>query len=156
MFSSPSYVWTILSTATPSQPSALALDNIGATWARISWTAPLMADSPISRYEIIAREVDGSGVVTGTTTTTATFFNVTGLLPATTYMLTVVAISEGGDVIAKSPESESTTLTTRVTGISFKYRYQYNQVYFRLEVVTQDLGHETSLILSSLSRYIAT
>ena len=115
-----------------------------------------MADSPISRYEIIAREVDGSGVVTGTTTTTATFFNVTGLLPATTYMLTVVAISEGGDVIAKSPESESTTLTTRVTGISFKYRYQYNQVYFRLEVVTQDLGHETSLILSSLSRYITT
>ena len=59
-----------------------------------------MAASPISHYETIAREMDGKGVVTVTTFTSSTFLNVTGLLPGTTYNLTVVAVSEGGDVIA--------------------------------------------------------
>ena len=76
-----------------------------------------MADSPISRYQIIGREVGGQGVVTESTTTNATFFNITGLLPATTYSFTVVAISEGGDVIAVSPESPAIQDTTRFTGV---------------------------------------
>ena len=86
------------------------MENIGATWASISWTAPLTANSPISHYEVIAREMDGQGVATMTTPNAATFLNVTGLLPGTAYELTVVAVSEGGDVIARSPESSSLLL----------------------------------------------
>ena len=78
----------------------------------------MMADSPISRYQIIGHEVSGAGIVVENTTTNATFFNITGLLPATTYSFTVVAISEGGNVIATfSPESIAIQDTTGVTGI---------------------------------------
>ena len=84
----------------------------------MSWTAPLIADSPISRYEITARSFENSaGVVMASTMSSVTFLNVTGLLPGTTYELTVVAVSEGGDVITKGPESESAQATTKVTGI---------------------------------------
>ena len=107
----------LLSPATPGAPSVLAIENIGATWARICWDPPLMADSPISRYQIIGREVSGAGIVVENTTTNATFLNITGLLPATTYSFTVVAISEGGDVIATSPESMAIQDTTGVTGM---------------------------------------
>ena len=105
-------------TATPGPPSNPTIKDVGATWVHICWTAPLVADSPISRYEIIARIVNSPiGVVIVSTVSSVTFFNVTGLLPATTYTLTVVAISEGGDVMARSPESESIQAMTEVTGI---------------------------------------
>ena len=58
-------------------------------------------------------------VIAVTTSTNATFFNVTGLLPGTTYELTVVAVSQGGDVVATSEarmRSNSATTTTRLTG----------------------------------------
>jgi hypothetical protein len=107
----------LLSPATPDPPSVPAVENIGATWARICWDAPTMANSPISRYQIIGREVGGAGIVVENTTTNATFFNITGLLPATTYSFTVVAISEGGDVIATSQESMAMQDTTGFTGM---------------------------------------
>ena len=56
-------------------------------------------------------------MVTLATSTPATFYNVTGLLPGTTYELTVVAVSEGGDVIVRSPDSASVVLTTTFTGV---------------------------------------
>ena len=40
------------------------------------------------------------------TNTNVTSFNITGLLPGTVYELTVVAVSEGGNVTARSPESD--------------------------------------------------
>ena len=108
-----------------------SVENISATWASISWTAPLMAESPISHYEIIVREVDGQGTVTATTSTSTTLSNVTGLLPGTAYKLTVVAVSEGGNVMARSPESAFVIVTTGVTGIYLKQSPWL--VYFRLE-----------------------
>ena len=42
--------------------------------------------------------------------------NVTGLLPGTTYELTVMAVSQGGDVIARSQPSDPIVDTTSVTG----------------------------------------
>ena len=81
-----------------------------------------MADSPITRYEIIARFLDNSaGMVTVSTVSSVTIFNVTGLLPGTAYELTVVAVSEGGDVIARSLESESVRATTENTGMPILY-----------------------------------
>ena len=100
----------------PGQPTQLFVDSIGATWALISWTAP-SGDSMISRYEILAREVNGSGLVNVTTGNNSTFFNVTGLLPATTYSLSVVAVSEVDGIVARGNESESTWDTTGVTGL---------------------------------------
>ena len=100
----------------PGQPTQLSVDSIGATWALICWTAP-SGDSMISRYEILAREVDGSGLVNVTTGNNSTFFNVTGLLPAITYSLSVVALAEGGDVVARGSESEPEVDMTGVTGV---------------------------------------
>ena len=96
------------------------MDTIGATCALISWTAP-SGDSMISRYEILAREVNGSGLVNVTTGNNSTFFNVTGLLPATTYSLSIVAVAEGGDVVARGNESESSQSTTGLTGVYTQY-----------------------------------
>ena len=56
-------------------------------------------------------------MVTVSTMSSVTAFNATGLLPGTAYELSVVAVSQGGDVIAKSPESEPAQATTEVTGI---------------------------------------
>ena len=92
------------------------MDSIGATWALICWTAP-SGNSMISRYEILAREVNGSGLVNMTTGNNSTFFNVTGLLPATTYSLSVVALAEGGDIVARGSESEPEVDMTGVTGV---------------------------------------
>ena len=55
-------------------------------------------------------------IVVRNTTTNATFFTVTDLLPGTTYELTVVAVSQGGDIIAMSEPSGPETATTDVTG----------------------------------------
>ena len=85
----------------------------------VCWGRPFNAESLISRYEITARPANVDiAMVTVTTTNNSTFFNVTGLLPGTTYDLTVVAVSQGGDVIARSQESEPVRgIITGVTGV---------------------------------------
>ena len=46
--------------------------------------------------------IHGGNLVTMNTSTkfNATYYNVTGLLPGTTYELTVMAVSQGGDIFA--------------------------------------------------------
>jgi hypothetical protein len=109
-----------LYTAIPGQPQSLSVDRVEATSIRICWQAPLMADSPISFYSISARNLNStSGVdelVMRNTTTNATFFTVTDLLPGTTYELYVVAVSQGGDVVARSQPSGPETTATDITG----------------------------------------
>ena len=56
--------------------------------------------------------------MTSNTISNETFYSVTGLLPGTTYELTVVAVSQGGDVIAESQPSGPIVNTTGVTGSS--------------------------------------
>ena len=104
-----------------------------------------MADSPISCYEIIAREVDGSGVVTVTTTTNITFFNVTGLLPGTIYELTVVAIYEDGNITTKSPESDSVVMGVTSSGISMHTLHVHHEIQ-RVHLYTYYLNHIYSLL----------
>ena len=55
-----------------------------------------------------------------------TFYSVTGLLPGTTYELTVVAVSQGGDVIAESQASIPIVNTTGVTGLSIEAKTKSN------------------------------
>ena len=92
--------------APPDQPSIPTIESSGANWVHISWTAPFVAHSPISYYEVIVRTVDSSEIMSTETNTSVTNFNITGLLPGTAYELTVVAVSEGGNVTARSPESD--------------------------------------------------
>ena len=74
-----------------------------------------MADSPISYYEIIVREVNSDEIVTITTSTNITNFNVASLLTGISYELIVVAISEDGNITARSLESRSVVII--VTGM---------------------------------------
>ena len=76
-----------------------------------------MADSSILHYEIIARVVGHGERRVLETDTNITSFNVTGLLPGTTYELTVVAVSQEGDINAKSVESDSVVFEVIRRGI---------------------------------------
>ena len=79
-----------------------------------------MYTSPISFYIVSARNLNstdgGNDVVTRNTTNNSTLFTVPDLLPGTTYELTVVAVSQGGDVFAESQPSGPIVNTTGVTG----------------------------------------
>ena len=91
-----------------------------ATLFQVCWEAPVQSDSHISYYMIRACNLNSSAEsnkVTTNTITNETFYNVTGLLPGTTYELTVVAVSQGGNVIAESQPSGPIVNTTRVTGL---------------------------------------
>ena len=107
-------------TAMPGQPHTLSVDSTEATSIRICWVASMEANSTITFYSINARNLNSTDamgdVVVVNTTTNATFFNVTGLLPGTTYELTVVAVSQGGDVVARSESSDPVIFTTDNTG----------------------------------------
>ena len=110
-------------TAPPGPPRSLIVDSCDATSLFICWEVPLDSDSPmISFYTIIAHNLNNTSgmddIVIRNTTNNSTLFNVTGLFPGTTYELTVVAVSQGGDIIAKSQPSEPATHTTGLTGES--------------------------------------
>ena len=107
-------------TGPPGEPLALNAEVAGATSLLADWEEPDNLNSPVSFYTVNARNLNSTGgmdeVVVRNTSTNATFFNVTGLLPGTTYELTVVAVSQGGDIVATSPPSNTVIGTTDVTG----------------------------------------
>ena len=73
-----------------------------------------MSISPISYYLITAHNLNNNGELdtVANTTTHVTISSITGLLPGTTYELTVIAVSHGGDVMGKSEPSESVVAET--------------------------------------------
>ena len=91
------------SLAPPSEPRAVMVKSLGATWIFITWElrAPNKTEYPTICYEV---RINNSHIDAGPLTTgnNETFFNVSGLLPGTTYELTVVAVSRVGDAIARS------------------------------------------------------
>ena len=88
---------------------------------RISWVAPMEANSPITFYLISACNLNSTdGMVGIILLTNDTRFNITGLLPGTTYEMTVVAVSQGGDIVARSEASDLVIHTTDSTGESVK------------------------------------
>ena len=104
-------------TAPPGQPRTISIETAVATHFRVCWDPPFNFDSPISYYLINAHNLNSTGgMVVANTTNNATFFNVTGLLPGTTYELTVVAVSQGGGIVAMSQASDPVIDTTGVTG----------------------------------------
>ena len=68
----------------------LLIDHVGATSIRIHWSAPSVVEFPISHYLVNASSLHSVNSVATTelnTATNITSFNVTGLLPGTTYEL---------------------------------------------------------------------
>ena len=106
----------------PSQPLTLSVDTIGATYFRVSWEEPRDILSPISYYLVNINYLNSTDnlrvddAFIRNTTTDVRIFNITDLLPGTTYGLTVVAVSQGGDVVATSEPSEPVVRTTGFTG----------------------------------------
>ena len=76
-------------------------------------------------------QYEGDKVITNTISN-ETFYSVTGLLPGTTYELSVVAVSQGGDVIAESQASIPIVNTTGVTGqtMSIEAKIKSNHYLF--------------------------
>ena len=93
-----------------------------ATSLSVCWKAPFEAASPISYYLVNTTNLNNTGgmnaFVVANTTNNTTFVNITGLLPGTTYELTVVAVSQGGDIVARSEASDPVVHTTNNTGWS--------------------------------------
>ena len=86
----------LLCTAPPGQPRTLSIKESEDTLFQVCWEAPVQSDSPISYYMIRACNLNSTGEVDKVIVniiTDETSFNVTGLLPGTTYELTVVAVS---------------------------------------------------------------
>ena len=80
----------VFSAAPPGQPRNITVESIGATWACVHWDPLFMANTSIMHYEIIAHHVNADvAMVNVTTAKSNTCFNVTGLLPGTTYEWTV-------------------------------------------------------------------
>ena len=108
-----------INTAPPGQPHTLSVKERDATLLHICWEAPVQSDSHISYYTItvcnLNSTIESNKVITDTTSN-MTFYNVTALLPGTTYELTVVAVSRGGDVTARSQPSDPIVDKTGVTG----------------------------------------
>ena len=107
--------------APPGPPLRLNVDSSTATSFAVSWEAPLEFNSLISFYSVSARNLNGTGggndgVVTRNTTNNSTLFIFPYLLPGTTYELTVVTVSQGGDIVAKSQASEPVVSITGLTG----------------------------------------
>ena len=115
-----SYHILIRNTAPPGQPHTLLVKESDATLFQVCWEAPpVQSDSHISYYLLRACSLNSSvdsDKLTTTTISNETFYSVTGLLPGTTYELTVVAVSQGGDVVARSQPSDPIVDTTGVTG----------------------------------------
>ena len=106
--------------AAPGQPRAISVYVVQATLFGVCWEAPFEASSPILYYLVNATNLNSTGgmdaFVVANTTNNATFVNITGLLPGTTYELTVVAVSQGGDIVVRSEASDPIIHTTDNTG----------------------------------------
>jgi hypothetical protein len=100
------------------------VENSEPTSISISWRPPLLTSLQVLYHIISANNLNSTAVCDSTTqvntTTNAVLYNMTGLLPGTTYELTVVAVSQDiyRSEIAISQPSSSVVTTTGFTGTS--------------------------------------
>ena len=103
----------------------VTVDSSEATSISLYWEPPYETIYPVLYYVIYVdnentttMDSEMNKVIAVNTSTNATFFKVTGLLPGTTYELTVVAVSKGGDIVASSEaiHSNSVKATTPFSG----------------------------------------
>ncbi|CAL2087289.1 Fibronectin type-III domain-containing protein [Tenacibaculum sp. 190524A05c] len=94
-------------TESPTNPSNLAVSNIGGTTATLNWSAAT-DNVGVARYLI---SIDGNQVGTSSTTS----FNVTGLSPTTQYTASVIAQDAAGN----NSGSVSVTFTTTAAQVTY-------------------------------------
>ena len=82
-------------------------ESVGVTWITLSWNSPSM-DGNIVSYIVTAASEGGD--VSVTVSGSETEVNVTGLQPETEYILTVVSVSDRGEISASSVPVISMTL----------------------------------------------
>ena len=106
----------------PSHPINVSIQSmdIGPTFARVHWQAPLFRGIPrVSHYEIKVTQVNGSAdPFTFSTADSTRDFNVTGLSPGTRYEICVAAICER--IVGHSPPSDPVFANTTTTGMCVK------------------------------------
>ena len=119
-----------LNTVPPDQAHSLAVESSESTSISISWRPPTLTSLQVLYYIISAINLNRTSTVVGdnnsitqvNTTSNVMTYNVTGLLPGTTYELTVVAVSRDiyrlEIVTSMSQPSSSVMTTTGFTGIS--------------------------------------
>ena len=101
------------------------MESTEATSIYISWRPPTLSSLHTSYYLINVNNLNNTDIDMKQVNTTngLTFLNVTGLLPGTTYELTVVAVSEDLDreTVVMSQPSNSIMATTEFTGNSVNF-----------------------------------
>ena len=109
----------LLRTVLPSAPAALQEVDNGGTWSCLSWQQPLDRGSGIQNYQIniTFMNITLSQTVPSDRESTNSInkYNITGLLPGTTYRLSVVAFSEVEGVVGQGPAA-TLAVTTDITG----------------------------------------
>ena len=116
------YMYTHTHTVPPDQAHNLTVESTAPTSISISWKPPIATSLRVLYYlinadnSVIQNSIDDD-IIRVNTTTNVTFYNMTGLLPGTTYELTVVAVYiDGGASVAMSQASSPVTATTGFTG----------------------------------------
>ena len=100
------YIYTV----PPDQAHNLRVESTEATSISISWKPPTANSLRVQYYLINVKNSMNDDIIQVNTTTNVTFYNVTGLLPCTTYELTVVAVYvDGGANVVMSQVSSSVT-----------------------------------------------
>lgn len=109
------YVDNILIDLTPTcaEPSALAVSNVAATTASISWTAPAVAPAGGYEYYYSTTNTAPTSATTASGTSSTTSTSLTGLSAATTYYIWVRSVCGSSDKSAWS--SSATFITSCIT-----------------------------------------
>ena len=103
----------------PDQAYALTVESTEATSIHISWQPPTLSSLYISYYLINANNLNSTNDIKQVNTTNnVASFNVTDLLPGTTYELTIGAAFEDDreNSTTMSQPSSSVTATSGITG----------------------------------------
>ena len=107
------YIYTV----PPDLAHDLIVESTEATSISISWKPPTANSLRVQYYLINVNNSMNDDIMQVNTTTNVTFYNVTDLLPGTTYELTVVVMYvDSGANVAMSQASGSVTATTGFTG----------------------------------------
>ena len=94
-------------------------------------------ESPISHYVIMANaDTEGTSIMASITAESdTTLFNMTGLFPGTAYEFIVLAVSQGGGVIAKGQPSDNITGTAVEAAVDGELNYSFQPSFVLASLV---------------------
>ncbi|MBW8804292.1 MAG: glycoside hydrolase family 9 protein [Catenulisporales bacterium] len=117
---SPTVSVTTAAATPPGAPSGLTVTGVTASTVGLSWTAAAPGTLPIANYVVYQAGTPATAVAT--VAGTATSATVSGLSPATTYQLYVVAKDSGGQSSPASATVPATTGTAPPASLTARYQ----------------------------------